>query len=63
MTPEKLNEIMLKMTNEEFESFVNQLPEETRDIIRKQRFFLRMFNDESFYKAVQNEVCEMIMTA
>lgn len=63
MTPEQLNEILLNMDNETFENFLNQLPEETRDIIRKQRFFLRMFNDESFYTAVQNEVKEMYINA
>jgi len=58
MRREEFENVLMQMDDETFEEFLKELPKDVRDIIAKQRFFLKMFNDESFYNKVYTTIAE-----
>jgi len=58
MTKDEVMKQIIEMTDDDFEAFAESITTDQAEIMRRMRFFHRLFNDSIFYKAVEQSVAE-----
>ena len=58
MTQKELLETLANMSEERQNEFYNRIPEEDAKIIKQMVFFYKLYNNETFYKAVETSMAD-----